>query len=255
MFMNYQPFYGFSQNNQNRQNNRNQFSTLDFKRGDVNGDGIPDTVYIIGTKSPNPNSPFVDNIMIVVQDGRTKRFMQIPLKDRAGYEPKLFLGDFTGNGVDDIMVSIATGGSGGIYYYDIYSFLNNQPQKIFDSDVFYKENPVTVTYRDNYKVEVLNTKTNQVYIIDISHREPEYLAEIYDSNGKLKKPLTGDIDPLSGLYPIDFNLDGIYELFGVQRIYGRYHADGLGDLQTDLKFSNGRFFPVTQRVAIFGSGI
>lgn len=37
--------------------------------GDVNGDGIPDNVYLTGTKTPN--SPFIQNITLLIQDERT----------------------------------------------------------------------------------------------------------------------------------------------------------------------------------------
>ena len=37
-----------------------------------------------------------------------------------------------GDGTADILISIASGGSGGIMYYYIYSFINNTPQLLFD---------------------------------------------------------------------------------------------------------------------------
>ena len=68
-------------------------SIISFKRGDVNGDGIPDNVYLTGIKTLD--SPFTQNITLVIQDGRTGRFTSIPLSDNLGYNPKLFLGEFT----------------------------------------------------------------------------------------------------------------------------------------------------------------
>lgn len=37
---------------------------------------------------------------------------------------------------------------------------------------------------------------------------------------------------LSGLYPIDFDTNGVYELLAFRRIVGRYNADTLGYMQT-----------------------
>lgn len=109
-----------------------------------------------------------------------------------------------------------------------------------------------MNYRNNYKVEVVSKNLNKRYIIDIRYKGKEYLSEIYDANGKLKEPIKGDVMALSGLYPIDFERDGTYELYAIQRIIGRYNADGLGYVQTSLKWNGSRFIPFSQNVAIFG---
>lgn len=139
-----------------------------FAQGDVNGDGIPDFVYITGTKQ---DSPHVQNITLMIQDGATGYISSIPLSENAGYNPTIFLGDFTGNGVNDIFISINSGGSGGIMYHYIYSFLNNRAQLLFDFNVYNKQYQYTVTYQDQYKVEVVSIANNEKYIIDISTRD------------------------------------------------------------------------------------
>ena len=45
---------------------------------------------------------------------------QIPLKQNMGYNPTIFLGDFTGNHIEDILVVSDTGGSGGIVNGEIF---------------------------------------------------------------------------------------------------------------------------------------
>jgi hypothetical protein len=118
-----------------------------FAKGDVNGDRIPDNVYLTATKTPDSNR--VENITVVMQDVASGVSYRIPLKDNSGYDPALFLGDFTGEGADDILISIATGGSGGIYIYYIYSFINNTARLLFDYEVFNKEYQYDVTFKDN----------------------------------------------------------------------------------------------------------
>lgn len=226
-------------------------SIVAYARGDVNGDRIPDNVYLTGTKTPD--SPFIQNITLIIQDGMTGRFKSIPLSDNAGYNPTLFLGDFTGDGVDDILIGINTGGSGGIMYYYIYSFVDNSAKLLFDFNVYNDEYNYNVTYKDNYKVEVISQKNNQKYIIDISNRGVDYLNEIYDKNGILKQPISGFVNPLSGLYPVDFDANGVYELLAYQKIAGRYNADSLGYVLNTLKWENNRFALYDQYVAIFGS--
>lgn len=226
-------------------------SIVSFVQGDVNGDGIPDNVYLTSIKTSD--SPFTQNITLVIQDGRTGRFTNIPLSDNSGYNPKLFLGDFTGDGIDDIFISIDSGGSGAIMYHYIYSFINNTPQLLFDFNSYNEEYNYEVTYKDNYRVEVVSRKNDRNYIIDISTRDDEYLHEIYYENGKLKSPINGFVNPLSTLYPVDFDSNNVYELLAYQKIAGRYNADSLGYVLNTLKWKDkdNMFILDNQYVAIF----
>lgn len=226
---------------------------VSYARGDVNGDRIPDNVYLTGINTPD--SPFVQNITLVIQDGRTGRFRSIPLSENAGYGPTLFLGDFTGDAVKDILVSINSGGSGAIMYHYIYSFVDNIPKLLFDFNVYNEEYKYDITYKDNYKVEVISKKNNEKYILDITYKGVDYLNEIYDKNGKLKEPISGFVNPLSGLYPVDFDSNGVYELLAYQKIAGRYNADSLGYILNTLKWENNRFILYNQNVAIFGAQV
>lgn len=221
--------------------------------GDVNGDRIPDTILITGTRSSSGG--FIQNITLAVRDGRTGRVITVPLSENAGYNPRIFLGDFNGDGVNDILISIDSGGSGGTMYHYIYSFINNRPQLIFDFNVYNEEYKYDVTYKDNYKVELLSRKNNEKYIIDISLRDKNYLNEIYNENGKLKAPISGWVNPLSGLYPVDFNSDGVYELLAYQRIAGRFNADSLGYVLNTLKWQNSSFALDNQNIAIWGTEV
>lgn len=224
---------------------------VSYARGDVNGDRIPDNVYLTGRKTPD--SPFIQNITLIIQDGMSGRFREIQLSENAGYNPTLFLGDFTGDGADDILISINSGGSGGIMYHYIYSFIDSVPRLLFDFNVYNDEYNYDVTYKDNYKVEFISKKNKEKYIIDITYKGADYLSEIYDVNGKLKQPISGFVNPLSGLYPVDFDSNGVYELLAYQKIAGRYNADSLGYVLNTLKWKDNRFGLDNQSVAIFGS--
>ncbi|MGH4051201.1 MAG: VCBS repeat-containing protein [Clostridium sp.] len=226
-------------------------SIVSYAIGDVNGDRIADNVYLTG--SLTVESPFIQNITLVIQDGKNGEFTSISLSENAGYNPTLFLGDFTGNHVDDILIGINTGGSGGIMYYYIYSFINNVAKLIFDYNVYNEEYKYNVAYKDNYKVQVVSYENNNEYIIDISNREIDYLNEIYYENGKLRNSINGFINPLSGLYPVDFDSDKVYELLAYQKIAGRYNADSLGYVLNTLKWKDNVFGLDNQNVAIFGS--
>lgn len=234
-------------------NNASYPIIVSHAHGDINGDGIPDNIYLTGLKTPS--SPFIQNITLIIQDGLSGIFTNIPLKENAGYNPNILLADFTEDGVDDILISIASGGSGGIMYYYIYSFIDNKANLLFDFDAYNKDFNYDVTYKNNYKVEIVSKKNNEKYIIDISNKGYDYLNEIYDKNGTLKEPISGFVNPLSGLYPVDFNYDGKYELLAYQKIAGRYNADSLGYVLNTLSWENNKFILSNQYVAIFGSEI
>lgn len=137
-------------------------------------------------------------------------------------------------------------------YYYIYSLIDNNPQLLFDFNSYNEEYNYNVTYKDNYKVEVVSRQNDKNYIIDISNsRDDEYLHEIYYENGKLKSPISGFVNPLSGLYPVDFDSNNVYELLAYQRIAGRYNADSLGYVLNTLKWKNNMFILDNQYVAIF----
>lgn len=224
-----------------------------YARGDVNGDTIPDNVYLTGIRTPD--SHFIKNITLVIQDGISGMITNIPLSENAGYDPSLFLGDFTGDRIDDILVSIYSGGSGAIMYHYVYSFVNNVKRLLFNFNLYNEQYKYDVNYKNNYKAEVISKENNMKYIINLLYKGMNYLNEIYNKNGVLKNPIIGFVNPLSGLYPIDFDSDRIYELLAYQRIAGRYNADALGYVLNTLKWNNNMFNLFNQNVAIFGAEI
>jgi len=224
---------------------------IQTKFGDINGDGILETVLLIGTKTPD--SPLWKNLTLGIFYGQTQKFEKVILKQNIGYNPTIFLGDFTGNHQDDILAISDTGGSGGIINGEIFASINGQVRSIFDTESF--TNQYTVNYQDQYKVAVRSANPKKQYIIDLQYKGPEYLAEIYNQDGTLKQPIEGWVDPISGLYPVDYERDGIYEILAYQAIAGRYHADGLGYVENILKWNGNKFIVDRQTVSIYGEDL
>jgi hypothetical protein len=235
---------------QNGSARQNRPTVITEKRSDVNGDGMIDNVFLTGTKTPD--SPYWKNITLVIQNGRTNQYQQIAMKNNAGYNPTLFLGDFTGDKINDILVVIDSGGSAGMIYAYVFAHRNGRMRQIFDSDIFNEGQKYGVSYEDYYRASVISYSQNKKYILDLTYKGKEYLAEIYNANGTLKEPIEGWVNPISGLYPIDFNRDGTYELEAYQRIAGRYNADGLGFVQAVLTWNGRGFVTDRQNVAIVG---
>lgn len=224
-------------------NGNNQTNTiLDFKKADVNGDGVLDNVSLTGNK-PDPESPFADNITLCVEDGKTRNKICTTPPFNAGYNANLFLADFTGDHISDILVRIESGGSGGYLYAYVYSLKDNRLVKIFDSEDFNAKSQFNVVFRDNYKVEVTQANTNKTFTIDLSDRKEDY-SDIYDKNGKLIRPVQGEVLALGALEPVDTNQDRNYELMAYQRVIGRYNADTMGYVKTTLKWDGSSFVPV-----------
>ena len=67
----------------------------------------------------------------------------------------------------------------------------------------------------------------------------------------MKSPISGFVNPLSGLYPVDFDSNSVYELLAYQKIAGKYNADSLGYVLNTLKWKDNMFILDNQYVAIF----
>ena len=209
-----------------------------MKTGDVNGDGVLDTVYLYG-QVDGPPGIFADNITLVIQDGRSNKITTVHLKNNAGYNARLFLGDFNKDNVLDIMVSFDTGGSGGYGIFYIYSFRNNSLHELFNVDKYNEKYTFQVNYEDFYKVRVESPQLNVFFIIDISNKGPDYLSQYYDENGILKNPLIGGALALGALYPIITNNESYnYDLVALQRIIGPTNVDTLGFVENLLTWKD-----------------
>lgn len=223
--------------------------------GDVNGDGIMDYVFLTAVKSVDPSSPYLTQITLHIQDGATRKMNTIPLNENgnSGYNPTVFLGDFTGNGIMDILIRIDSGGSGAFTFDYVYSFVNNQSKKLFDFNQYNEQNQYAVAYLNYYKVSVRSLATGNSFLIDISDRGADYLLQIYDRNGMLKKPVQGMADGVSGFFPVDMERDGVYEIQAYQKISGLYHADSFGYIINTLKWDGQKFSIWQQWFALVGN--
>ncbi|MFC3800932.1 VCBS repeat-containing protein [Cohnella sp. GCM10012308] len=224
---------------------------LDVKQGDVNRDGIIDNVYLYGNQS---DGPFADHITLIIQDGHSNRSTAVNLPNNAGYNARLFLGDFSKDNVKDILVSIDTGGSGGYGIFYLYSFKNHVLHEMFDVEKYNEAYKFNVNYEDFYKVSVSSPQLDVLFTIDISNKGYDYLSQYYDDDGKLKQPVQGEVLALGGLYPIVANERGVgYDLLALQRIIGTTNADTLGYVENLLTWNGTQLVSSRLTVAILGA--
>ncbi|MDD3341552.1 MAG: VCBS repeat-containing protein [Bacilli bacterium] len=218
-----------------------EYFLIDKKVGDVTGKGMLYEIDLLGKYVDKKNTQMVESLKIEVRDQRKRLVQKIFIPDVIGYQPTLLLLPFRNKEIEDIFVSIESGGSGAFGYFYLYGYEGNQFEKIFDTSQFNKMFSYVVPYLKQYQVEVLNQTLKRKYMLDIKDRGPEYLNQIYQKNGQLIKPIFGDVSDLNQLFPLDINGDGIYELATLQRVIGLYNADLLGYLQTVLYWQKNHF--------------
>jgi hypothetical protein len=229
---------------------------LDMKLGDVTGDGVADKVSLYGNKPEGAVGIFADNIIVEIEDGHTKQIKIIAPAFNSGYNARLFLGDFTKDKTDDIKVSIDSGGSGGYGYFYIYSFKNSHLQEIFNFDKYNKEYIYKVDYANLYKADVGNVMLDKLFILDVSYKGYDYLSQYYLENGKLIKPLQGEVLALSNLIPIvNDEKTSSYDLLAFQRIIGTSNSDTLGYIENQLTWDGHKFISSRMTASIPGTNL
>lgn len=213
---------------------------IDKKIADVTGDEVDDTIYLIGHKK-NATDRYADKLNIVVRNGATNNREMTDIEKMGGYEGKLFVGDFSGDKVKDVMITAPTGGSGGIVQHIIVNFNAHEPAVIFD-----QENNAgaqfTGKYVDGFKAELVNQNTGRSINIDLNAKKDMYVAsQIYNKEATLLKEVKSMTYPFSLLEPIDMDGDGTYELKGIQSIKGTYGADTISHVNSFWKFENNQW--------------
>ena len=240
------PTYGTYTNSLN-------IALLDMKQGDVTGDGIIDSIYLYGRKNVETEI-FADHITLVIQDGRSNQTSAIHLQQNAGYNAKLFLGDFSKDNLFDILISIESGGSGGYGIFYIYSFRNNIPRLLFDFEKYNNSDTFKANYEDLYKVGVGSPTLDLLFTLDISYKGYDYLSQLYDKNGKLKQPVNGEVLAAGALNPIVTNQKSMsYDLLVFRRIIGISNSDTLGYLENLLTWNGTQFISTRLATAILGT--
>lgn len=230
---------------------------IDFSQGDVLGKGTPDSIYLVGHRPNGDIGGLVEEMKLLVESGLTGRTTEVQLNSTNGYYPKIIIQDFTGDRKSEVMITIYTGRVGEYIHAYIYTFENDEPKLIFNSDLFNETSTGLIEYLDDYKVRISTNSPPKQYMLDVSEKKDEYLTKIYNEDGSLIRKAFGEILGLSSLNPIDYDKNGIYSIEAIQRIVGDNVLDTLGLLDTYLVWDRGagNFAPFTQYVSISGEEI
>lgn len=222
---------------------------LDVKTGFITNTLTEEKAILVGVY-PMKDSGYVEDLELIINPKDQKPIVQkLPY---SGYALSLFLGDFNGDGKDDIMVRGAFGGSGGYGVAAVYTYKDNGLIQIFSPESFRESYPCYARYLNDYEVEVVCPKTNQKFLIDMHARPSIYLNVVYTPTGKAipnNQPIVSD---LNTAYPVQTVYNPIYELLVQQRIIGVSNADTLGAIQSMVSLKDNKIIVNQQSLLTVG---
>lgn len=231
-------------------NDKDKVYVLQTKRADINGDGFDETLILTGKKTYGEEG-FIEDITLTVKNEKTGVNIVVKPKYNGGYSPNLFIARFENDKVPQVLLSINSGGSGGFYFNYIYSFKNNITKLLFDPDKFNESSIYDAVYQDYYKVKVSSKDGALQGLIDLTTiRDKEYLSNLYNPDGTLKKPVSGGVLGPGSLSPLSLDGSDIFKLLTNQRIIGLYNADTLGAIESILELTKDGFNTIVTRLVV-----
>lgn len=211
---------------------------------DVTGDRIADAVVLVGYES-ELGGPFCHSHEVVVTDGATKKETVLALGDRsAGYPGTLALGEINGDRASEIIVSIPTGGSGGITNFFVVSALGGNARLLIEPEEIAHGPELAMRGLDHYTIEVVDKARDNRTLLGLSKPdqtgELDPYAEYYSESGTLLKPMDIWVDDVSGaeLAPVD-GKGSPDQFVTYQKIWAIYHANSVGIVRTAWKYLDG----------------
>lgn len=193
--------------------------TLQTNREDITGDGVPDTIRIVGRPSETHRGSY-NKLSLEIQDGVERK--QTCFYIGSGYAPLLRLVDWNGDQVKDLYLTVFDPFDRHLPVYSIYTRTDADGGGSRLTQLPLPQ-PLSVSGRlkDNYKVQVRLRNTNQTFLLDRRERSAAYEQAGYYQNGRLIRPkLLETAAEYNELLPADIDKDGISELRGLQRISG-----------------------------------
>jgi hypothetical protein len=199
---------------------------------DVSGDGKEDSIILKGIPYEEGAS-YLKEIFLQIK-GSNGKSDQVELE--GGYEPDVTFVDLDHDGIEDMLISIPAGGSGGMTNYSLFTYKDFQLKNITPPD------PLTITsqFLDRYQASITIENTGQSYNFDLKNRKKDYDRLGIYQNGRLNEPRELMVDPFSTLKPVKL-MENSYGLKAIQSISGAYHADGIAFIESTWNYENGKW--------------
>ncbi|MBS4219345.1 hypothetical protein KHA96_13545 [Bacillus sp. FJAT-49711] len=201
---------------------------------DVTGDGIPEKITVYGI-------PFKDNkdyYQEVWAEINVKGNPKVTINYEGGFEPKLEFADLNHDGVDDILYSSATGGSGGLYNYALHTVKDG---KLYELPL---PEPIDIesSFENNFQAIMKIQGIHNPIHLDLSSRKADYIRlGLYQKNGVLNEPTELMIDPIALFKIVKIKGKEGYGLKSYRQVSGAYHADGIGTVEVLSYFEDGKW--------------
>src|SRR5699024_9766620 len=96
--------------------NQEEAIIIETYHEDITGNGSPETIQLKGILFSD-ESPFYQNVWIDITNGQERR-----IYTGSGYDPSLEFVDLNGDQIKDLLYQSPTGGSGGLYHYELHTF-------------------------------------------------------------------------------------------------------------------------------------
>lgn len=192
---------------------------------DVTGDMVKEKIELKGIRF-SEDTTYYRNIWIDISNIHSDEWR---ISYDGGYEPTIQFVDLNHDGLNDIFYQSATGGSGGLYQYQLHTLKNGKVTAIPLPTQHY----IKGKFINHFNIEIQISPDQEPINIDVADRADEYKRlNIYDENGKLLKQTPVMINPIALFEPTLISRDKGYGLKSYQQISGAYHADQLGTVET-----------------------
>lgn len=218
---------------------------IDAAYGSITNKYADDKVILVG-EFPDEKSNYANSLQLVID-----RENDLPLTINVPYDGcnmQLFVGDFTGDRIDNIMIRgeynntlVDKNGHNNLINYElgvIYKYENEKLIEIFNMEKYKNNNLPYAKFKNNYRTSVYCNKKK--YLIDLSTRSKEYLNGIYDENKKVKTNLIPTLDNPSGIFPIKEVFNDCYNLLIYQKIVGINNSDVIGTIETLINLNDNK---------------
>lgn len=210
---------------------------IDSACGSITNKYSYDKVVLVG-ECPYGKNNYANNLQLII-DKEDDRPITIDIS-HSGFNMQVFVGDFTGDKTDNVMVrgeyinpNEIDNEKNNINNYElgvIYKFENGNLIEIFNTNSMKNKNLCSAKFKNNYKASI--TCENKKYLIDLATKSTEYLNRIYDEDKKVKTNLRPTLDSPMKIYPIKQAYKDYYDLLIYQTIVGVNKRDVIGTIET-----------------------
>ncbi|MFD1851165.1 hypothetical protein [Oceanobacillus bengalensis] len=207
---------------------------IETYQADITGDGLFEAIELKGTPF-SPDAEYFHNIWAEIKSPNDESWT---INYGGGYEPEIHFFDFNHDKIKDMLYQSPTGGSGGLYHYDLHTLAGNNLAEI----PLPKQPYVSGEFIDDFKVEIKTSPNAEPIIMDVHDRADEYVRlEIYDQDGKLLKDTSPIIEPIAFFESVKISDSKGYGLKSFKQVSGAFHADQLGTIESLWYFTEGEW--------------